>query len=90
MSSDTILTDPDGGKWSLDNLSTQKWLEGRVACVQDIVTALNSLAGEAFGRQQDERAKWLRQIANEIEEKHLPELQRSVERHKRDYPSRLR
>jgi len=90
MSRDVELRDPeDGAVWSLDNLSTQSWLDGQSVGAEAVVMWLKERATLLFAKEQDERAKWLRDLANEAKAEIVPRLKENALRHEREHPSRV-
>ena len=89
MSSDTILTDPDGGRWSLDNAITQGWLDGHECGVEVVTTWLVEQAAALFAKDRDKEASELKNLAREIAKQLIPKMKERAERHKAEFPYRL-
>ena len=89
MSSDTILTAPDGTRYSLDNLATQKWLDGHVPGAEVIAGYLRGQAAEKFTAGRDGEAMLLRQLADHIRDKIIPAMEERAETNKLDHPYEL-
>jgi len=86
MSRDTIVKDDQGKQYSLDNLSTQRWLEGQEHGVEIAAKFIKDKSLEAFGRSQDKEALMLRGLADEIVKKLIPELKSKSKQHKERFP----
>lgn len=89
MSRDTILRDEDGNRWSLDNLSTQKWLEGHAPGAKKVSEWLREKAVELFTRGEDKAAIEMRTLAEDVLTRLIPEFQKYAERHAQEFPSQL-
>lgn len=89
MSSDTILRDPEGREYSLDNLSTQRWLDGHEPGLDLAASWLRERAVEYFRQGKDEEATRQRKMADEMQEEISTSLRLRCAVHQREYPSVL-
>lgn len=89
MSSDTILKAPDGKRYSLDNLATQKWLDGHVPGAEQVEGWLRHEAGERFKNGRDDEASMLRRLADHVRDKIAPEMRRKAENFELEHPFEL-
>jgi len=88
MSRDTLLRSDDGTVWSLDNLSTQHWLEGKVAGAEEAIGGLYDHAVELFANRKDTEAFAMRKLADELRDSLLPRLRSASKQHETDFPVR--
>lgn len=92
MSRDAYLIDKSGEDdtvWSLDNLSTLKWLEGHVPGVEYAAGYLTERASKVFLDGDTKKAEIYRDMANEILAKLVPELRAKAKKHAVDYPEKV-
>ncbi len=86
MSSDTILKAPDGTRYSLDNLCSQKWLEGQVTGAEAVAAWLLNESVERFRQRKDDEAHELRNLADRINKELVPKLTKAASDHETKYP----
>ncbi len=86
MSSDTIMTDDKGVRYSYDNLKTQGWLEGHESGLDAAVGFLRERATQLFANRQDGEAIRTRELADELVGELLEGMRRRAVEHARDYP----
>jgi len=86
MSADTILKDEEGNSYSFDNLATQRWLEGQESGALAAMQYLRGKAIKAFEDKKDKEAVLLRDLADEIGAKVLPQLREKAQKHADDFP----
>ena len=86
MSSDTILRDPEGREYSLDNLSTQRWLDGHEPGLDLAAGWLREKAVGLFRQGRDEEATRLRKMADEMQAEISASLRARCADHQREYP----
>lgn len=86
MSKDVELKDTDGNAWSLENLSTQRWLEGQAPGAEAVIAWLNERAVTLFREGQDEAAVFLRDLVPEARREVLSRLKLAAEKHAQDFP----
>lgn len=89
MSRDMKLTGDDGSHWSLENLCTQKWLEGHSEGAKTVTAWLIDRAVQAFRVGKDEDARFLRALADLVMKEVVPNLQERAKEHAREHPERL-
>lgn len=92
MSRDVHLVDKSGEDatvWSLDNLATQKWLEGHAPGAEYAAAYLTDRASKVFLDGDTKKAEIYRDMAKEILAKLLPELRAKAKKHAEDYPSEV-
>lgn len=89
MSSDWIATDQDGEKIDLENLATQKWLEGQYVGVQVAVDRLSSVAAEHFRRGDDKLAHAMRDAATSLKSL-IGELKKNADVHAKVHPFKIK
>lgn len=86
MSSETILTASDGGRWSLDNLQVNAANRGEVSGAEQAAAELERLAVELFAASKDAEAVWLRETAKNLRSGLVMRLKNIAERVKREHP----
>lgn len=86
MSRDTILKDADGGTYSLDNLATQKWLEGHYSGLDECCGWLEEKATMLFRARKREQAIEMQSLADELRRDLRPLMIRRAEEHEREFP----
>jgi hypothetical protein len=97
MSSDTILVAEEGQRhsgtgqrWSMDNLCSQKWLDGHVSGAKQVAHWLvHERATQLFRDGKDDEARIVRDLAKLVLANIVPELERAAQQHKLDHPSEL-
>jgi hypothetical protein len=89
MSRDVTLTDPDGGKWSLENLSTQRWLEGHAPGAEAVIAWMHEEAVRLFRERKDEQAKMVRDLAGKASAAMVGDLRIRAQRHAEEHPFRI-
>lgn len=89
MSRDTILRDDDGNRWSMDNISNHSYMLGHVAGAERVAVWLEAIAVEMFRDRDDKGAVAMREIADQVRAKIVPELREAAAKHKADYPAKL-
>lgn len=86
MSRDTILTAPDGTRYSLDNLATQKWLDGYAPGATQVIGWIRQRAAELFENGKDAEAVAMRSLAERVTKELLPQIRQRALDHERDHP----
>jgi hypothetical protein len=86
MSRDTILKAPDGTRYSLDTLATQKWLDGHAPGAERVAGWLRGQALEAFKVGKDDHALLLRGLAERVEKEIVNKLKTAAADHALKYP----
>ena len=86
MSSDLILKDHLGNEYSLENIRTLNWIDGQGEGVNNLIGRLRTQSGEAYAAGQDDRARWLRGLAEELLKDVLDPLLKEHFRQKTDHP----
>jgi len=92
MSRDVHLIDKSGEDdtvWSLENLSTLKWLEGHVSGAERAMAYLLEKSSKVFLDGDTKKAEILRDIAGEIKTKVVPELKSKILHHQEYYPAKV-
>lgn len=89
MSRDTVVTDGEGNRYSFDNLSTQKWLEGHYRGLDDCADWLNSEATLLFGKRKTQEAVELQALADRMRASLRPEMVKRADVHAQEFPSKL-
>ncbi len=86
MSSDTILKDADGRTYSYDNLSTQRFLEGKSPGAREVIEWMRERAVSLFRVGKDEQAIFLRSLAAEVSTIVPSKLDREAQDHETAFP----
>jgi hypothetical protein len=86
MSRDTPLKAPDGSRYSMDNLATQKWLNGHIPGAEQAIGWLKEEAVSLFRQGDTIKAIYLQGLAKRLADEVLPGLIKNREIHERDYP----
>ncbi len=89
MSRDTIVTDADRVRYSFDNLSTQKWLEGHSAGLDACVEWLNQEALKLFGQRKTNEALAMQKLADLMRDSLRPAMVERAKEHAKEYPYTL-
>jgi len=89
MSRDTILKDKDGNRYSYDNLSTQKWLDGHRPGALAVVAWLREKAVDLFRQGKDDAAVQLRKLAEDATKEVIPKLEAQASEHLVEFPIQL-
>lgn len=89
MSSDTILTDAEGIRYSYDNLRTQGWLDGHACGLEAAAEFLQERAVKLFRAGKDAEATHLRRLAEEMVKELRPRMEKRAEEHAKDNPTVL-
>jgi hypothetical protein len=89
MSRDTVLKDAEGNVYSLDNLSTQKWLEGHYSGLDQCCQWLELRANELFSQRAHEKALYLQGLADQLKQKLRPEMVKRAKEHEKEFPPEL-
>lgn len=90
MSRETFLKDEDGEVYSLDNLATQKWLDGHYSGLDQCCVYLERKATELFAQRQRDKAVELQNLADELKKELRPQMVRRAEEHEREFPSKVK
>lgn len=72
MSRDVILTGEDGDTYSLDNLATQKWLNGHFSGLDQCCEWLDRKAAALFGQRKRDEAVALQNLSDELKQQLRP------------------
>ncbi len=86
MSSDLILTDEDGVRYSYDNLRTQGWLDGHMSGLDIAAEFLRERAVKLFRDGKDDEATRLRRLAEEMAKELSPQMEKRSKEHARNNP----
>ena len=89
MSRETILTDDEGNKYSLDNLATQKWLDGHYSGLDDCCAWLDQKATALFSQRKRQQATEMQELADEMKKELRPKMVKRATEHEAEYPWRL-
>ena len=89
MSRETLIRDSNGDVYSLDNLSTQKWLDGHWSGLDQCCLWLEQKATELFGQRKREQAVELQNLADEMKKELRPQMIERAAEHAKDFPSQL-
>ena len=88
MSRETIATDKDGVRWSIDNYGTQKWLDGHCSGLDGCVDWLNSVASTLFSQRKVDEAIALQNLADRMRDSLRPEMVKRAQEHEKEFPSK--
>lgn len=86
MSRDTLLTDEEGNEYSLDNLATQKWLEGHFSGLDECCNWLEIRANDLFKQRAHDKALYLQGLSDQLKQKLRPEMVKRATEHEKDHP----
>lgn len=86
MSRDYILTAEDGTRYSLDNLSTQKWLDGHYSGLDQCCEWLNDRANSLFASRETDAAIALQRLSDDMRQELRPKMIKRADEHRREYP----
>lgn len=86
MSKDTILRDAEGVRYSYDNIKTQGWLDGHEPGAEVIAGIIKERAVKSFAEGRDKEAVFLRSLAEEIVDKHIPAMKARAKKNEKDHP----
>lgn len=89
MSKKWIATDEFGQRLSLDNFSTQKWLDGHTAGLDVCVNWLCEKATALFAERKTQEAIAMQKLADEMQSTLRPQLQKRADEHRQEFPSEL-
>lgn len=89
MSRETLLRDDDGSVYSLDNLATQKWLEGHYAGLDECKGWLEEKAIKLFQERRREEANAMQALADEMNSDLRLTMIKRAEEHERKFPSQI-
>ena len=78
----------DEGALDMDNLSTQRWLDGHVPGAEAASNWLHSEAVTLFQRGDDKNAALLRDVAVRMLKEVTEKLEVNIKRHEREHPYR--
>lgn len=78
----------DGTLYDLDNLSTQRWLEGHVPGAETAAGWLRQQAVKLFEAGDDEQAVFLRDMANKMLVDLIPKLRIAAATHDKEFSYR--
>lgn len=87
MSRETFAKTDDGVIYSIDNLSTQKWLEGQPVGLDACVNWINEKAAQLFIQRQTSESLAMQSLADELKETLRPALEERAKTHKVEFPS---
>lgn len=90
MSRDTVLKDAEGTAYSMDNLATQKWLEGHYSGLDECCGWLEEKATALFRARKREQAIEMQSLADELRGDLRLRMIKRAEEHERDFPYELR
>jgi len=89
MSSDTVLKDSHGNVYSLDNLATQKWLEGHYSGLDECCGWLEEKATLLFRMRKREQAVEMQSLADDLRRDLRPQMIKRAEEHEAEFPPKL-
>ncbi|HTG95765.1 MAG TPA: hypothetical protein VL866_24405 [Pyrinomonadaceae bacterium] len=90
MSRETLLKDDDGEVYSLDNLATQKWLDGHYSGLDDCCAYLEKKATQLFSQRQRDKAVELQNLADELKKELRPAMVKRAKEHEVEFPSKVK
>lgn len=90
MSRDTLLKDDDGHVYSLDNLGTQKWLDGHYSGLDQCCEYLEQKATQLFAQRQRNKAVELQNLADELKKELRPAMVKRAKEHEREFPPEVK
>ncbi len=90
MSQDTLLKDTHGNVYSMDNLATQKWLEGHYSGLDQCCEWLEQRATVLFNERRLDQAVTLQKLADEMKSDLEPQMIARAQEHEKEYPSQLK
>jgi hypothetical protein len=90
MSRDVLLRGDDKHVYSLDNLSTQKWLNGHYSGLDQCCEYLERKATQLFAQRQRDKAIELQNLADELKRELRPLMIARAEEHEREFPSEVK
>lgn len=86
MSRDTIVTDDEGTKYSLDNARTQGWLDGHAIGLDVAADYLRERSVKLFREGKDDEAVRLRRLADEMVKELRPKMEERSSGHFKEFP----
>lgn len=86
MSRDTILTDDADVRYSYDNLRTQGWLDGHISGLNAAAEYLRELAVTLFRDGKDDKAVYLRRMADDMVNALRPQMEKRSKDHAKECP----
>ena len=89
MSRDTLLKDEQGNVYSMDNLATQKWLDGHYSGLDQCCLWLENKAAMLFAQRKREQAIELQNLADELKRELKPEMVKRAQEHRVEFPAEL-
>jgi hypothetical protein len=89
MSRETLLKDNEGNVWSLDNLATQKWLDGHYSGLDQCCKWLELRANELFSQRAHDKALYLQGLADQLKQNLRPEMVKRAKEHEQEFPPQL-
>lgn len=89
MSSDTILKDASGQRWSFDNIRTQGYLDGHAPGAEAVAAYIKKKATEAFSAGNDKEAFLLRKLAEDIVKDVVQVMVTRAKEHEKLHPEKI-
>lgn len=89
MGREWLATDDSGTRLSLDNLSTQKWLDGHYAGLAICVEWLNEKATGLFAQRKTNEAVEMQRLADKLDGELRPKMLKRAQEHRDEFPSDL-
>jgi hypothetical protein len=86
---DRILKDEDGDRYSFNNIRTQGWLNGHTSGLDEAVKWLKERGVTLFRDGQDDAAKNLRRLAEDMDRALRPGMESRAKRHEQEHPARF-
>lgn len=86
---DTLLKDGHGNVYSMDNLGTQKWLDGHYSGLDQCCLWLEEKATALFAQRKREQAIELQNLADEMRKELKPEMVKRAQEHRAQHPAEL-
>jgi hypothetical protein len=90
MSREILLKDNEGHTWSLDNLSTQKWLDGHYSGLDQCCAYLEQKATKLFTERQRDKAIELQNLSDELKRELRQQMVKRAKEHEREFPSEVK
>jgi hypothetical protein len=89
VSRDSLLKDENGIIYSLESLSTQKWLEGHYSGLDQCCQWLDQRATLLFNERKRDDAIRLQNLVDEMKRDLRPKMVKRAEEHEREFPSQV-
>jgi len=90
MSRDTLLVDPQGVRYSYDNIKTQGWLDGHVGGTEDAANYLLQKAVTLFKQGRHEQAIAMQKLGEELIAVLKPLQEKKASEHRENFSEELK